>query len=111
MLKSGILRASASLRRPATVRSAFQPIKKTFAPNLARYASTDAAKDGKIHQVIGAVVDVITVKFDTEQLPSILNALTTDNGGNKLTLEVAQHLGENIVRCIAMDGALTLSKI
>ncbi|KAH4041249.1 ATP synthase subunit beta [Parastagonospora nodorum] len=89
MLKSGILRASASLRRPATVRSAFQPIKKTFAPNLARYASTDAAKDGKIHQVIGAVVDV---KFDTEQLPSILNALTTDNGGNKLTLEVAQHL-------------------
>ncbi|KAH5550591.1 ATP synthase subunit beta [Parastagonospora nodorum] len=90
MLKSGILRASASLRRPATVRSAFQPIKKTFAPNLARYASTDAAKDGKIHQVIGAVVDV---KFDTEQLPSILNALTTDNGGNKLTLEVAQHLG------------------
>ncbi|KAH3926420.1 ATP synthase subunit beta [Parastagonospora nodorum] len=108
MLKSGILRASASLRRPATVRSAFQPIKKTFAPNLARYASTDAAKDGKIHQVIGAVVDV---KFDTEQLPSILNALTTDNGGNKLTLEVAQHLGENIVRCIAMDGALTLSKI
>ncbi|KAH5810786.1 ATP synthase subunit beta [Parastagonospora nodorum] len=102
MLKSGILRASASLRRPATVRSAFQPIKKTFAPNLARYASTDAAKDGKIHQVIGAVVDV---KFDTEQLPSILNALTTDNGGNKLTLEVAQHLGENIVRCIAMDGA------
>ncbi|KAH4710988.1 ATP synthase subunit beta [Parastagonospora nodorum] len=116
MLKSGILRASASLRRPATVRSAFQPIKKTFAPNLARYASTDAAKDGKIHQVIGAVVDVsdspfrcvvvellvyglvnsancMQVKFDTEQLPSILNALTTDNGGNKLTLEVAQHLG------------------
>ncbi|KAH7073558.1 alpha-glucan branching enzyme [Paraphoma chrysanthemicola] len=102
-LQVGILRASASLRRPATVRSAFQPIKKSFAPALsARFASTESsAKDGKIYQVIGAVVDV---KFDTEQLPSILNALTTDNGGQKLTLEVAQHLGENIVRCIAMDG-------
>ncbi|KAH8716978.1 P-loop containing nucleoside triphosphate hydrolase protein [Phaeosphaeriaceae sp. PMI808] len=102
MLKSGILRASASLRRPATVRSAFQPIRKNIAPALsARFASTDAAKDGKIYQVIGAVVDV---KFDTEQLPSILNALTTENNKTALTLEVAQHLGENIVRCIAMDG-------
>ncbi|RPB15580.1 ATP synthase F1, beta subunit [Morchella conica CCBAS932] len=56
---------------------------------------------GKIHQVIGAVVDV---KFDSEQLPPILNALNTDKNGQKLVLEVAQHLGENIVRCIAMDG-------
>ncbi|KAH9883135.1 atp2, beta subunit of the F1 sector of mitochondrial F1F0 ATP synthase [Plenodomus biglobosus] len=105
MLKSGIQASlRAGLRRPAAVRSAFQPIKKNFAPALAaRYASTEAssAKDGKIHSVIGAVVDV---KFDTEQLPAILNALTTENGGNKLVLEVAQHLGENIVRCIAMDG-------
>jgi hypothetical protein len=55
---SGILRASAGLRRPASVR-AFQPIKKSFAPALsARFASTDSAKDGKIYQVIGAVVDV-----------------------------------------------------
>ncbi|OCK95538.1 glycoside hydrolase family 13 protein [Cenococcum geophilum 1.58] len=38
------------------------------------------------------------------QLPPILNALTTDNGGQKLVLEVAQHLGESVVRCIAMDG-------
>ncbi|KAF2196705.1 alpha-glucan branching enzyme [Delitschia confertaspora ATCC 74209] len=74
----------------------------SFAPALsARFASTDSAKDGKIHQVIGAVVDV---KFDTEQLPPILNALTTENNGQKLTLEVAQHLGQNVVRCIAMDG-------
>ncbi|OCL07830.1 glycoside hydrolase family 13 protein [Glonium stellatum] len=95
------LRASA-FRRPATVQRAFQPIKSNFAPALsARFASTDSAKDGKIHQVIGAVVDV---KFDTEQLPPILNALTTDNGGQKLVLEVAQHLGESVVRCIAMDG-------
>merc|ERR1712032_370082 len=104
MLKSGFQRSllRASLRRPATVQRAFQPIKKSFAPALAaRFASTDAQRDGKIHQVIGAVVDV---KFDTEQLPAILNALTTDNGGQKLILEVAQHLGENVVRCIAMDG-------
>ena len=55
---------------------------------------------GKISQVIGAVVDV---KFD-DTLPSILNALEVDNDGNRLILEVAQHLGENTVRCIAMDS-------
>ncbi|SEW01326.1 ATP synthase F1 subcomplex beta subunit [Aliiroseovarius sediminilitoris] len=55
---------------------------------------------GKITQVIGAVVDV---QFG-DDLPAILNALTTDNNGNKLVLEVAQHLGENTVRCIAMDA-------
>ncbi|HXP05609.1 MAG TPA: F0F1 ATP synthase subunit beta [Stellaceae bacterium] len=54
---------------------------------------------GTITQVIGAVVDV---HFDGE-LPSILNALHTDNAGRTLTLEVAQHLGENTVRTIAMD--------
>jgi F-type H+-transporting ATPase subunit beta len=54
---------------------------------------------GKITQVIGAVVDV---EF-TDNLPAILNALETDNGGNRLVLEVAQHLGENTVRTIAMD--------
>ena len=57
-------------------------------------------KSGKITQVIGAVVDV---KFD-ENLPPILNALEVDNNGTRLVLEVAQHLGENIVRCIAMDA-------
>src|SRR5579863_397563 len=54
---------------------------------------------GTITQVIGAVVDV---HFDGE-LPSILNALHTDNDGRNLVLEVAQHLGENTVRTIAMD--------
>jgi F-type H+/Na+-transporting ATPase subunit beta len=54
---------------------------------------------GTITQVIGAVVDV---HFDGE-LPSILNALHTDNAGQNLVLEVAQHLGENTVRTIAMD--------
>ncbi|KAK5730456.1 atp2, beta subunit of the F1 sector of mitochondrial F1F0 ATP synthase [Elasticomyces elasticus] len=101
MLKNGIarsLRASA-FRRPA-FQKAFQP--KVVVPAISqRYASTGGAIEGKIHQVIGAVVDV---KFDTEQLPAILNALNTENGGNKLVLEVAQHMGENVVRCIAMDG-------
>ncbi len=56
---------------------------------------------GRISQVIGAVVDV---KFDGE-LPAILSALETDNNGNRLVLEVAQHLGENTVRTIAMDSS------
>jgi F-type H+-transporting ATPase subunit beta len=55
---------------------------------------------GKITQVIGAVVDV---QFDGA-LPEILNALETDNNGNTLVLEVAQHLGENTVRAVAMDA-------
>ena len=55
---------------------------------------------GKITQVMGAVVDV---HFDGD-LPPILNALETTNQGNRLVLEVAQHLGENSVRTIAMDG-------
>ena len=54
---------------------------------------------GKISQVLGAVVDV---EFEGE-LPAILNALEVDNSGNRLILEVAQHLGENVVRTIAMD--------
>ena len=56
---------------------------------------------GKISQVIGAVVDV---QF-TGDLPAILNALHTQNGENRLVLEVAQHLGENMVRTIAMDSS------
>ncbi len=59
-----------------------------------------AEATGKITQVIGAVVDV---QFE-DHLPAILNALTTDNNGKKLVLEVAQHLGENTVRTIAMDA-------
>jgi F-type H+-transporting ATPase subunit beta len=57
-------------------------------------------KVGRVTQVIGAVVDV---KFD-DHLPLILNALEADNQGNRLVLEVAQHLGENTVRTIAMDS-------
>ena len=59
-----------------------------------------AKSNGKITQVIGAVVDV---QFDGD-LPAILNALETDNNGKRLVLEVAQHLGEGSVRTIAMDA-------
>src|SRR4051794_10679191 len=61
---------------------------------------------GRVAQVIGAVVDVA---FEGD-LPPILSALETDNGGNRLVLEVAQHLGENVVRTIAMDSTDGLTR-
>nr|WP_205412279.1 F0F1 ATP synthase subunit beta [Sphingomonas crusticola] len=61
---------------------------------------------GRIAQVIGAVVDV---SFDGE-LPAILSALETRNNGNRLVLEVAQHLGESTVRTIAMDSTEGLTR-
>lgn len=61
----------------------------------------NSGKLGHISQIMGAVVDV---KFEnTDDLPPILTALECDNHGRKLVLEVAQHLGENVVRTIAMD--------
>ena len=63
--------------------------------------ATPANQTGRITQVIGAVVDV---HFDGN-LPAILNALETTNQGHRLVLEVAQQLGENTVRTIAMDNA------
>ena len=64
------------------------------------------SKKGVITQVIGAVVDV---KFEGA-LPEILTALQCNNGGNKLILEVAQHLGESSVRTIAMDSTEGLKR-
>ena len=63
-------------------------------------------RKGKITQIIGAVVDV---KFDGE-LPEILTALECNNAGNRLVLEVAQHLGESSVRTIAMDATEGLKR-
>ncbi|KAJ1803964.1 atp2, beta subunit of the F1 sector of mitochondrial F1F0 ATP synthase, partial [Coemansia sp. RSA 2599] len=71
---------------------------------LRKYATEAASKAvaaGKVRQVIGAVVDV---QFEQDNLPPILNALELNNNGTRLVLEVAQHLGENTVRTIAMDG-------
>ena len=64
------------------------------------------SKKGYITQVIGAVVDV---KFDGE-LPEILTALECNNGGTRLVLEVAQHLGESSARTIAMDSTEGLKR-
>ena len=64
------------------------------------------SKKGKITQIIGAVVDV---NFETD-LPEIYTALEVNNSGNKLILEVAQHLGENDVRTIAMDATEGLKR-
>lgn len=61
---------------------------------------SDTTVTGKITQVVGAVVDV----YFENTLPPILNALETNNNGKRLVLEVAQHLGENTVRTIAMDA-------
>jgi F-type H+-transporting ATPase subunit beta len=82
--------ASAADKKPAAKRSA-----------SAKKAASPTGAKGTITQVIGAVVDVAFGDF----LPPILNALETDNLGNRLILEVAQHLGENTVRTIAMDSS------
>jgi len=65
------------------------------------------ANNGIITQVVGAVIDV---KFPAGKLPGILNALTTQNDGKTLVLEVAQHLGESEVRTIAMDSTDGLTR-
>jgi len=62
--------------------------------------TVEAKAEGKVLQVLGAVVDV---QFEEGEVPDILSALHTDNNGQTLVLEVAQHLGENTVRTIAMD--------
>jgi len=84
-------------KAPAKKAAAKKPAAKR-APAKKKVVAIKAA--GRISQVIGAVVDV---EFDGD-LPSILNALETDNQGNRLVLEVAQHLGQNTVRTIAMDA-------
>ncbi|WP_028033642.1 F0F1 ATP synthase subunit beta [Chelativorans sp. J32] len=88
---------------PAAVEPAIKPARRAPTRSAAAKAPTAVAPAmgavGTVRQVIGAVVDV---QFQ-DHLPAILNALETDNQGNRLVLEVAQHLGENTVRCIAMD--------
>ncbi|MBQ4096939.1 MAG: F0F1 ATP synthase subunit beta, partial [Clostridia bacterium] len=56
---------------------------------------------GYVTQVMGPVVDV---RFEDKQLPDILNAITVEYGEKKLTLEVAGHIGDSVVRCIAMSS-------
>ncbi|MDO4944508.1 MAG: F0F1 ATP synthase subunit beta [Ruminococcus sp.] len=56
---------------------------------------------GKVVQIVGAVVDV---RFEKDSLPDLLNAVEIDNNGSKLVVEVAQHIGDDVVRCIAMSS-------
>jgi F-type H+/Na+-transporting ATPase subunit beta len=76
------------------------------APPQENIQAKENIQTGRVTQVMGAVVDV---QFDGH-LPAILNALQTDNHGNRLVLEVAQHLGEATVRTIAMDGTDGLTR-
>src|SRR5690349_9082643 len=79
---------------------------KKAAPADTQAPATTSNLTGRVSQVIGAVVDVA---FEGD-LPPILSALETDNQGNRLVLEVAQHLGENVVRTIAMDSTDGLTR-
>jgi F-type H+-transporting ATPase subunit beta len=92
--KAAVAKAPAKAAAPKAPAAA-----KTAAPKA---AATIGAATGKLVQVIGAVVDV---EF-TGELPAILNALETVNtaSGQRLVFEVAQHLGQNTVRAIAMDA-------
>ena len=56
---------------------------------------------GKVVQIVGAVVDI---RFEKDSLPDLLNAIEIDNKGEKLVVEVTQHIGDDIVRCIAMGS-------
>lgn len=57
--------------------------------------------EGKVIQAVGPIIDV---RFNDEHLPALLTALEIDNNGKKLTIEVAQHIGDDIVRCVAMGA-------
>ena len=93
------------------------PPQAAAAPGLLRGFAADAApaaaaaaaagKLGSVTQVIGAVVDV---QFESGALPSILSALEVQGHEVRLVLEVAQHLGENTVRCIAMETTEGLTR-
>ena len=101
--------AAASKTAKAKVSAEEKAIKEIKSNNKKDVAEIRAAEKkekktgslGYISQVLGAVVDV---KFEnTKELPPILTALECDNHGRNLVLEVAQHLGENVVRTIALD--------
>ncbi|MBN9069612.1 MAG: F0F1 ATP synthase subunit beta, partial [Rhizobiales bacterium] len=81
----------AAAAKAAAPKAAAKAAEKKFSAPVRKSASSAT---GTVAQVIGAVVDVA---FQEGQLPAILNALETDNVGNRLVLEVAQHLGENTV--------------
>jgi F-type H+-transporting ATPase subunit beta len=94
--------AAPTTKKPAKPRAA-----KTPAADATVSAPVQTSNNiGRISQIIGAVVDVT---FE-DQLPAILSALETDNNGVRVVLEVAQHLGENTVRTIAMEATEGLTR-
>ncbi|MDR2771423.1 MAG: F0F1 ATP synthase subunit beta, partial [Clostridiales Family XIII bacterium] len=56
---------------------------------------------GKVQQIIGPVVDV---KFPPEEMPELLNAVTIDAAGRPIVTEVAQHIGDDVVRCVSLSS-------
>ncbi|MBZ0163549.1 MAG: F0F1 ATP synthase subunit beta [Notoacmeibacter sp.] len=105
MAKAATPKTTVAAKTPAAAKApaAKKPAARKAAPAKAATGAPvklGSGATGTVRQVIGAVVDVAF----GDQLPAILNALETDNNGVRLVLEVAQHLGENTVRCIAMDS-------
>ncbi|CRK92903.1 CLUMA_CG006317, isoform A [Clunio marinus] len=100
--EAGLFAIRISVKTMFTAVRASKLIQNLTTRSYAAKAATNAAAaaQGKVVAVIGAVVDV---QFD-DSLPPILNALEVQGRQTRLVLEVAQHLGENIVRTIAMDG-------
>ncbi|MCW3836531.1 F0F1 ATP synthase subunit beta [Sphingomonas canadensis] len=98
--------ATKTAAKPAAARKPRAPAKPKADAGTTAAAPVTTNNVGRVSQVIGAVVDVA---FESH-LPAILSALETENNGNKLVLEVAQHLGENTVRTIAMDSTEGLTR-
>ncbi|PWV98346.1 ATP synthase F1 subcomplex beta subunit [Hoeflea marina] len=101
MAKAATPAKTPAAKPAAAKKPAASAAKTATAAGTTKTATAAKGAVGRITQVIGAVVDVT---FDGGDLPKILNALETTNMGNRLVLEVAQHLGENAVRTIAMDS-------
>jgi F-type H+-transporting ATPase subunit beta len=108
MMLSAVSKAAAALRavKPTILQNEVAKVSGALSVNRRDYAAKAASQpkagvsQGRVVAIIGAVVDV---QFD-DALPPILNALEVQNRSPRLVLEVAQHLGENTVRTIAMDG-------
>ena len=104
--KTTVKKTAGRKKAENTVASEVKELKKEEKAAAAKVKKTEKKERGTGHlghisQVTGAVVDV---RFDNvDELPNIMTALECDNHGKKLVLEVAQHLGESVVRTIAMD--------
>ena len=92
---------------PVVLRGSSAPLMPLSRGFAAEAAKADASSLGSVTQIIGAVVDV---QFEGGKLPFIMSALEVQEHEVRLVLEVAQHLGENTVRCIAMETTEGLTR-